>query len=79
MAMSSDSKSMLTIPKLVAHCKKGFVVFTEKVSSNCENDLFETRNHRFVTQDETEYPQFQTTYIIMSCDFSTLEHQTSAQ
>ena len=54
--------------------KKGFCNWfsPKKCPRICENDLFETRNHRFVTQDEAWniLSKFQTTYSAMGCDFS---------
>ena len=54
--------------------KKGFCNWfsPKKCPLICENDLFETRNHRFVTQDEAWHilSKFQTTYSAMGCDFS---------
>ena len=54
--------------------KKGFCNWfsPKKCPLICENDLFETRNHRFVTQDEAWniLSKFQTTYSAMGCDFS---------
>ena len=54
--------------------KKGFCNWYSpmKCPKICDNDLFETRNHRFVTEDEAwrELSEFEETYSALGCDFS---------